>query len=67
MAKETGFTEEELDEIVIEQPNQLSRLNKMREYWSEKLLDWALQAAPKTTINGRKIRQMVAGYESLKT
>jgi hypothetical protein len=45
----------------------MSNLNKLlREWWTEVLLDWAFQTAPKDTVNGKKARDMIAAYESLK-
>lgn len=39
---------------------------KFRHWWTDILLDWALQTAPKDTDRGRKVRDMVAAYDSLK-
>lgn len=40
--------------------------NRIKEWWAEVLLDWALQTAPKDTTNGKKIRELVAAYQDLK-
>lgn len=38
----------------------------IRHWWADVLLDWAFQTAPKETDRGKKVRELIAGYDSLK-
>lgn len=40
-------------------------MTKLRTWWMELLLDWAFQTAPKETKQGKMVRDMIAGYDSL--
>jgi len=37
-------------------------ITRLKAWWVEVLLDWALQAASRTTKNGRAVREMIAAY-----
>ena len=41
-------------------------MTKLKSWWSELLLDWAFQSAPKETHNGKVIRYLIASYEDLR-
>jgi len=41
-------------------------LTRIRHWWADVLLDWALQVSPKSTKEGRRIRELVAAHDSLK-
>lgn len=44
----------------------LGPITKVRHWWMELYLDWAFQLAPKNTSHGKRVRDLVAAYDSLK-
>ena len=45
----------------------MKKLNtNIRHWWMEILMDWAFQTAPKDTDRGKKVRDIIAAYDSLK-